>query len=70
MTTRGARWWWLAAGVALTAWIVTAFMLALPTGWVHGLLVVGVLAIVRGIVEQDGVKGGHGRSQADTGGRN
>lgn len=64
MTTRGARWWWLAAGVALVAWIVTAFALALPTGWVHLLLVAGVLGVVRAIVEQDGERDGQeaGRS--------
>jgi hypothetical protein len=53
MTNREARWWWLAAAVALITWVVTAFVLALETGWVHVLLVAGVLATVRGIVESD-----------------
>jgi hypothetical protein len=52
MMSKPARWW-LAAGVALLLWMVTAFVLALRTGWVHVLLVAGVLALVRAIVEGD-----------------
>jgi hypothetical protein len=61
-TARVSRWWWLGAGAALAAWIVTAFVLALPTGWVHVLLVAGVLAVVRAIVEGD-----RGRPEANRG---
>ena len=48
--TRSSRWWWLGAGAALAVWLVTAFGVALPTGWVHVFLVAGVLAVVRAIV--------------------
>jgi hypothetical protein len=62
MTTRESRWWWLGAGAALALWITLAFVLALRTGWVHVLLVAGVLAAVHGIVRRDAEIGGHGRS--------
>ena len=53
MTTRESWWWWLGAGAALALWITLAFGLALRTGWVHVVLVAGVLAVVQAIVEQD-----------------
>jgi hypothetical protein len=66
MTRIAARWCWLGAGLALALWVVLAFVVALPTGWVHGFLVAGVLAMVHGIVraEQEGghEQGGQGRS--------
>jgi hypothetical protein len=62
MTIRQARWWWLGAGAALALWIATAFVLALPTGWVHVLLVAGVLAVVQAIVRRDAEQGGQRRS--------
>jgi hypothetical protein len=68
MTSTTALWWWLGAAAALALWVVTAFALALPTGWVHLLLVAGVLAAVRALVEGDrrrskAVEGGQGRAR-------
>jgi hypothetical protein len=58
MRSGTARWWWLATGAALALWIVTAFAFAWPTGWVHLLLVAGVGAAVRAIVEGDRSRSG------------
>jgi uncharacterized membrane protein len=43
----------LSAVVCLAAWILLAFVLALPSGWVHVPLVAGVLLVVRAIVFAD-----------------
>lgn len=53
MGTRASGWWWLGTLAALAAWGLSAFVLALPTGWVHALLVAGVLSAVRAIVLRD-----------------
>lgn len=50
---RNSGWWWLGAVATLAAWVLTAFVLALPTGWVHALLAGGVLLTVRAIVGAD-----------------
>ena len=44
----------IAAVLCLLVWIVLAFVLALPSGWVHIPLMFGVLLIVKAIV--DGTK--------------
>ena len=41
----------IAAVLCLLAWIVLAFVLALPSGWVHIPLMIGVLLIVKAIVD-------------------
>lgn len=43
----------LAAILCFALWIVLAFVLAFPTGWVHVPLVFGVLLVVRAIVAAD-----------------
>lgn len=43
----------LLAILCLAAWIVLAFVLSIPSGWVHLALVAGVLLIVRAIVAAD-----------------
>jgi uncharacterized membrane protein len=48
----------LLAVVCLAAWIVLAFVLALPSGWVHVPLAAGVLLIVRAIVAADDERSG------------
>jgi len=48
----------LLAVLCLAAWIVLAFVLALPTGWVHLALVAAVLLIVRAIVAADEERAG------------
>jgi uncharacterized membrane protein len=50
---RPSRLLLLAAVVCLALWIGLAFVWALPSGWVHIPLVVGVLLIVRAIVSAD-----------------
>lgn len=50
---RLSRWLTIAAILCLTVWIVLAFVLAYPTGWVHVPLVLGVLLAVRAIVAAD-----------------
>ena len=52
-TARASIWWWGGAAVGLILWVVTAFVLAWPTGWVHLLLVGAVFASVRAIVLGD-----------------
>ena len=41
----------IAAVLCLLVWITLAFVLALPTGWVHIPLIFGVLLIVKAIVD-------------------
>ena len=41
----------ITAVVCLVVWATLAFWLALPTGWVHVPLIVGVLLIVKAIVD-------------------
>ena len=41
----------IAAVLCLMVWITLAFWLALPTGWVHIPLIIGVLLIVKAIVD-------------------
>ena len=43
--------YFLLALVVLMLWAVLAFGMALPTGWVHLLLALGVVLIAIGIVE-------------------
>lgn len=43
----------LVAVLCLAAWIVLAFVLAVPNGWVHVPLVAGVLLVVRAVVAAD-----------------
>lgn len=43
----------LAAAACLMLWIVLAFVLSLPTGWVHALLAAGVVLLAVGIVNAD-----------------
>jgi uncharacterized membrane protein len=50
---RPSHWFTVGAVVSLLAWIVLAFVLAFPTGWVHVPLVIGVLLVVRAIVAAD-----------------
>lgn len=50
---RQSRWLALAAATCLAVWIVLAFVVAVPSGWVHALLAVGVLVLVRAIVSAD-----------------
>jgi hypothetical protein len=55
---RTSRWWWLGVAACLALWIVLAFVLALPTGWVHLALVAAVLLAVRAIVAGDAERAG------------
>lgn len=48
MTTRTA---FAGAAISLTAWIVLAFVTAIPRGWVHVLLAVGATLVAVGIVQ-------------------
>ncbi len=41
----------IAAALCLIAWIILAFVIALPNGWVHIPLIIGVLLIVKAIVD-------------------
>lgn len=50
---RLSRWLSIAAVLCFALWIVLAFVLAFPTGWVHVPLVFGVLLVVRAIVAAD-----------------
>lgn len=50
---RLSRWLSIAAVLCFALWIVLAFVLAFPTGWVHVPLVIGVLLVVRAIVAAD-----------------
>lgn len=43
--------YFLLALVALIVWAVLAFGMAIPTGWVHVFLAVGVVLVAMGIVE-------------------
>ena len=43
-----------AAAVALAAWAVLAFVVAIPSGWVHLLLAVGATLVAAGIVKTNG----------------
>jgi TRAP-type C4-dicarboxylate transport system permease small subunit len=46
-----ARWYWLGAVVLLAAWVVLAFVVAVPSGWVHAPLAIGTVLIAMAIVE-------------------
>ena len=41
------------AVVCLALWVTLAFVLAIPSGWVHIPLIPGVLLIVKAIVDSD-----------------
>jgi uncharacterized membrane protein len=41
----------VAAIIALAGWVVLAFMVAWPSGWAHVPLAVGVVLLVKAIVE-------------------
>jgi len=43
----------LIAVLCLAVWIVLAFVVAIPSGWVHVPLVAAVLLVVRAIVAAD-----------------
>ncbi|MBI2071697.1 MAG: hypothetical protein HYT81_01460 [Gemmatimonadetes bacterium] len=45
--------YFLLALVSLALWAVLAFALAIPSGWVHGPLALGVVLIAVGIVRAD-----------------
>jgi hypothetical protein len=49
--------YFLLALVFLVLWGVLAFAMALPTGWVHVPLALGVVSIAIGIVESRGKPG-------------
>jgi hypothetical protein len=40
-----------AAVLCIVVWVILAFVLALPSGWVHVPLIFGVLLIVKAIVD-------------------
>ena len=44
-----ARWSALGAVVCLVLWIVLAFVVAIPSGWVHAALALGSVLIARAI---------------------
>ena len=46
-----ARWSWLGALVCLAIWVVLAFVMAIPSGWVHAPLALGTVLIARAVVE-------------------
>lgn len=48
----------LATVLCLALWIVFAFVIAWPTGWVHVPLVAAALLAVRGIVAADAERAG------------
>jgi hypothetical protein len=41
----------VAATLCFVVWVMLAFVLALPTGWVHIPLILGVFLIVKAIVD-------------------
>jgi uncharacterized membrane protein len=41
----------IAATLCILIWIALAFVIAIPSGWVHIPLILGVLLIVKAIVE-------------------
>ena len=47
----------LTAAACLMLWIVLAFVLSLPTGWVHILLAAGIVLLAVGIVNADTPRG-------------
>jgi len=50
--------WSLVGGLALLIlWLVLAFVMAIPNGWVHLPLAAGTVLIARGIVEADARRG-------------
>jgi hypothetical protein len=49
--------YFLLALVSLVLWGVLAFGIAVPTGWVHVPLILGVVLIAVGIVESSGKPG-------------
>ncbi len=55
---RASHWLTLAAVACLGLWVVLAFVFAVPSGWVHLPLAVGVLVIVRAIVAADAERAG------------
>lgn len=55
---RPSRLLTLVALACLVLWIVLAFVRPIPSGWVHVLLVVAVLLVVRAIVAADAERAG------------
>lgn len=49
MTTRMA---FVSAVISLTVWIVLAFVMTIPSGWVHLFLAIGATLVAVGIVKQ------------------
>ncbi len=45
--------YFLLALASLVLWAILAFAMAIPSGWVHAPLAVGVVLIAMGIVEAD-----------------
>jgi len=41
----------IGATICLVVWMVLAFVMALPSGWVHVPLIIGVLLTVKAIVD-------------------
>jgi len=46
-----ARWFALGAVALVTLWIVLAFVVAIPSGWVHVPLAAGTVLVCLAIVE-------------------
>lgn len=45
--------YWLAALACIVLWVVLAFAVAIPSGWVHVALALGVVLIAVGIVRSN-----------------
>jgi hypothetical protein len=45
-----ARWSLIVGIVAMVAWIILGFVVPLGAGWVHLLLAVGMMLLIRGVV--------------------
>ena len=43
--------------VLIAAWAVLQFAVGSATGWIHVLLIAGVIAVIRGIVLHDAAQG-------------
>lgn len=64
----------VSGALLVIVWIVLAFVIAVPAGWVHLFLAAGTVMIARGIilspaadtVEKEADRGGQGRTGADT----
>ena len=59
----------VAGTLLVIGWIVVAFVIAVPAGWVHLLLAAGTVMIARGIVLSPAAKAGADVTRADRGGQ-